>query len=74
MVADHIPSREDSIKKSRVSLIASPFEQFAADRADASKACDYLHSLENGKVKSEVPGPFTERLDAAAQERQARSR
>jgi hypothetical protein len=42
--------------------------------ANASKACDYLHSLENGKVKSEQPGAFTERLDAETQERQALSR
>ena len=42
--------------------------------ADASKACDHLHSLENRKVKSTEPGPFTERETTAVQERQARSR
>jgi antirestriction protein ArdC len=42
--------------------------------ADASKACDYLHSLENGKVKSAQPGPFTEREVGEVQERQARTR
>lgn len=30
--------------------------------ADASKACDYLHSLENGKMKSNEPGPHAERV------------
>jgi antirestriction protein ArdC len=40
--------------------------------ADASKACDYLHSLENGKVKAAQPGPHTERVTAEAEQRQAR--
>ena len=41
--------------------------------ADASKACDYLHSLEHGEVK-EQPGPHAERISAETQERQRRSR
>jgi antirestriction protein ArdC len=42
--------------------------------ADASRICDYLHSLENGKVKASQPGSFTEREVGGAQERQTRSR
>jgi antirestriction protein ArdC len=42
--------------------------------ADASKACDYLHSLENGKVKTPQPGPFTERAAAASGALQSRCR
>jgi antirestriction protein ArdC len=41
--------------------------------ADASRASDYLHSLENGKVKEQAP-THAERVTAEAQERQARSR
>lgn len=32
MVDHRIPSRDDSIKKSHVSLVSTPFEQFATDR------------------------------------------
>ena len=42
--------------------------------SDASKICDYLHSLENGKVKSEELGPHAERVTAEAVQRQARHR
>jgi antirestriction protein ArdC len=43
------------------------------DAADAPKACDYLYSLENGKVK-ESAATHAERVTAQAQERQVRSR
>jgi antirestriction protein ArdC len=42
--------------------------------SDASKICDYLHSLENGKVKSEEPGPHTARVSEEVQARRAWSR
>jgi antirestriction protein ArdC len=42
--------------------------------ADASKACDYLHSLENGKPRSGELGKFTERVVAEAHERAPMSR
>jgi antirestriction protein ArdC len=42
--------------------------------SDASKICDYLHSLENGKVRTAQPGPHTARVSEEVQARQARSR
>ena len=42
--------------------------------ADASKACDYLHSLENGEVKAAARSAFTQRAVSDAQERSARYR
>ena len=42
--------------------------------ADASKACDYLHSLENGKMKAAELGPHTERVSAESEERNTRVR
>ncbi len=42
--------------------------------SDASKICDYLHSLENGKLKAEEPGTHAERISSEMQARQARLR
>ena len=38
---------------------------------DLSKGRDYLHSLENGKLKSSDPGPYTKRISAEAVQRQS---
>jgi len=42
--------------------------------ADASRICDYLHSLENGKVKEPAPETHAERVSAQAPEQPARYR
>lgn len=42
--------------------------------SDASKICDYLHSLENGKVKPTEPASHVERLNAEPQPQQELSR
>ena len=44
--------------------------------SEASKVCDYLHSLENGKVKAADSGEFShaERLSAETPQRQGWAR
>jgi antirestriction protein ArdC len=68
------PKDQASYIQSWIKVLKNDKNEVFRAAADASKACDYLHSLENGKVKSAEHGPFTEREAAAVQERQARSR
>jgi len=68
------PKDQASYIQSWIKVLKNDKNEVFRAAADASKACDYLHSLENGKVKSAEPGPHTERVSAEAQERQARFR
>jgi len=68
------PKDQASYIQSWIKVLKNDKNEVFRAAADASKACDYLHSLENGKVKAAEPGPFTEREAAAVQERQARHR
>jgi len=68
------PKDQASYIQSWIKVLKNDKNEVFRAAADASKACDYLHSLENGMVKSAEPGPFTEREAAAVQERQARAR
>jgi antirestriction protein ArdC len=68
------PKDQASYIQSWIKVLKNDKNEVFRAAADASRACDYLHSLENGRVKSAEPGPFTEREAAAVQERKARSR
>jgi antirestriction protein ArdC len=68
------PKDQASYIQSWIKVLKNDKNEVFRAAADASRACDYLHSLENGKVKSAEPGPFTEREAVAVHERQARHR
>ena len=68
------PKDQASYIQSWIKVLKNDKNEVFRAAADASRACDYLHSLENGKVKSAEPGPFTEREVVAVHERQARHR
>jgi antirestriction protein ArdC len=63
------PKDQASYIQSWIKVLKNDKNEVFRAAADASKACDYLHSLENGKVKSAEPGPYSERITAEAHER-----
>jgi antirestriction protein ArdC len=63
------PKDQASYIQSWIKVLKNDKNEVFRAAADASRACDYLHSLENGKVKTDDPGPHSERISAQAQER-----
>jgi antirestriction protein ArdC len=68
------PKDQASYIQSWIKVLQNDKNEVFRAAADASKACDYLHSLENGKVKAAEPGPHAERVTGEPQERTARNR
>jgi antirestriction protein ArdC len=68
------PKDQAAYIQSWITVLKNDKNEVFRAASDASKICDYLHALESGKVKSEEPGPFTEREADASRQRQARSR
>jgi antirestriction protein ArdC len=67
------PKDQASYIQSWIKVLKNDKNEVFRAAADASKACDYLHSLEDGKVKAQS-ATHAERVSAQAQEREASSR
>jgi putative DNA primase/helicase len=68
------PKDQASYIQSWIKVLKNDKNEVFRAAADASKACDYLHSLENGKMKAAELGPHTERVSAESEERNTRVR
>ncbi len=68
------PKDQASYIQSWIKVLKNDKNEVFRAAADASKVCDYLHSLENGKVKEQSASPFSPSSHAENQPGSARSR